>query len=124
LQQLHSFGLLQPSFIPEAQVRQLRSYLRLRHQYIEEKASCLNRIEKSLQQMNIKLKQVISKIDTQVGMNIVRAIVAGTIDGNVLAETFYTSQLKASKSALALALQGIWKEEVLFALGWAVEQTH
>ncbi len=121
LQQLHSFGLLQPSFIPEAQVRELRSYLRLRHQYIEEKASCLNRIEKSLQQMNVKLKQVISKIDTQVGMNIVRAIVAGTRDGNVLAETFYTSQLKASKSALALALQGIWKEEVLFALGWAVE---
>lgn len=121
LQQLHSFGLLQPSFIPEAQVRQLRSYLRLRHQYIEEKASCLNRIEKSLQQMNVKLKQVISKIDTQVGMNIVRAIVAGERDGAVLADRFYTSQLKASKASLALALQGIWKKEVLFALSGALE---
>jgi transposase len=120
LQQLHSVGLLHASFVPEAGIRELRTYLRFRNQCVIEKVTQINRMEKALQQLNIKLKQVISKLDTQVAMGIIRSIVAGERNGAVLASTFYNYRMKASQEDLALALQGNWKPEYLFTLTQAL----
>ncbi|WP_291728921.1 IS110 family transposase [Bernardetia sp.] len=120
LQQLHSVGLLHRSFIPNEQIRVLRTYLRLRHQQVIAKGQAINRIEKSLQQMNIKLRQVISKIDTQVGMGIVRAIAAGEYHPTQLAEEHYNYRMKSSKEELARALEGNYRAEYLFTLKQAL----
>jgi transposase len=120
LQQLHSVGLLHASFVPEAGTRELRTYLRFRNQCVIEKGTQINRMEKALQQLNIKLKQVISKLDTQVAMGIIRCIVAGERNGAVLASNFYNPRMKASREELALALQGNWKPEYLFTLTQAL----
>ena len=120
LQQLHSVGLLHRSFIPDEQVRVLRTYLRLRHQQVIAKGQAINRMEKSLQQMNIKLRQVISKVDTQVGMGIVRAIADGEYNPTDLAEQHHNYRMKSSKEELARALQGNYRPEYLFALKQAL----
>lgn len=120
LQQLHSVGLLHASFVPEAGIRELRTYLRFRNQCVVEKGTQMNRMEKALQQLNIKLKQVVSKLDTQVAMGIICSIVAGERNGEVLAQTFYNYRMKASQEELALALQGNWKPEYLFTLTQAL----
>jgi transposase len=53
LQQLHSVGLLHASFVPEAGIRELRTYLRFRNQCVIEKGTQINRMEKSLQQLRL-----------------------------------------------------------------------
>lgn len=121
LQQLHSFGLLHGCHVPGDQVRTLRAYLRQRQVSVEGKVQATTRMEKALQQMNIKLLQAISKLDTQVGMNIVRDIVGGERDGRVLAERHRDYRMKASVERLAEALRGNFREEYLFSLSQALQ---
>ena len=115
IQQLHSYGLLPSSFIPSAEVRELRYYVRQRSSLISHKAQYLQRIGKSLQLMNIKLQNKIARLDTQIGMSIIRAIVAGERDPKKLAE-FHRKALKASKEELTASLKGNYRKEHLFAL--------
>lgn len=113
--QLHTFGLLSGSFIAGEKTRELRAYARQLKNLEEQKAMQLNLMSKALQLLNVKLNQVVSKLETQVGMNIIRAIVAGVRDSQELAN-FHHPQMKQTKETLAKALQGNWKEEYLFAL--------
>ncbi len=117
--QLHSFGLLSGSFIAEEKIRALRTYVRQRECLEQQKAAQLNMMGKALQLLNIKIKQITSKIEIQVSMNIIRAIVAGVRDGLQLSE-FHHPQMKATKEELAKALQGNWKQEHLFSLKQAL----
>ncbi len=118
--QLHSFGLLSGSFIADDSIRELRTYVRQRESLEQQKVTQINMMNKALQLLNIKLRQVMSKTDTVAGMNIIRAIVAGERDGAMLSETFHHRQMKASKEELAKALQGNWKREHLFCLKQAM----
>lgn len=113
--QLHSFGLLSGSFIANEKIREMRTYVRQRENLEGQKATQINLIGKALQLLNVKLRQAISKIDTQVGMNIVRAIVSGERDCQQLAR-FHHPQMKQSKETLAKSLEGNWKTEHLFTL--------
>jgi transposase len=118
--QLHSFGLLRGSFIADDKIRELRAYVRQRESMEQQKATQINMMNKALQLLNIKLRQVLSKTETLVGMNIIRAIVSGERDGSQLSESFHHHQMKASKAELAKALQGNWKREHLFCLQQAL----
>ena len=80
LQQLHTYGLLSGAFRPEADIRQLRSYLRQRAMLMEYAAHHVQHMQKALTQMNVKLQHVISDITGKTGTDIIEAIVRGERD--------------------------------------------
>ncbi|MDR1102122.1 MAG: transposase, partial [Tannerella sp.] len=67
IQKLHRCGLLTASFQPDSQTRALRSAVCHRTMLTNAKATCLNRMQKAPEQMNIKLHTVISNIDGKTG---------------------------------------------------------
>ena len=81
LQELHSVGLLHASFRPAGEIVTLRSYVRHRQSLVEASATCINRMQKALTQMNLKLQDVLSDITGLTGLPIVDAILAGERDG-------------------------------------------
>jgi transposase len=115
IQRLHSLGLLTAAFRPEEPIRVWRAYQRHRATLIEDAGRHLQRIEKALEQMNVKLPEVVSDITGVTGMGIVRAIVRGERDPQALAK-LRDHRCKASAETIARALQGTWQPEHLFAL--------
>jgi len=83
IQRLHSLGLLTAAFRPEEPIRVWRSYQRPRATFIEDAGRPLQRIEKALEQMNVKLPEVVSDITGVTGMGIIRAIMRGERDPKV-----------------------------------------
>lgn len=120
IRQLHAYGLLKGSFRPEDQICVLRSYLRQRDQLVSYASHHIQHIQKALEQMNIKLNQVIRDITGQTGMRIIRAIVDGERNPKKLAQ-LRDSRCKNDVKTIAKALHGNWRQEHLFALQQAVE---
>ena len=77
LQRLHSYGLLSASFRPAEQVVVLRSYLRQRQMLLRYAGQHVQHMQKALEQMNVKLTEVVSDVTGVTGMAILRAILAG-----------------------------------------------
>lgn len=71
LQQMHSLGLLEPSFVPEASVEKLRQYTRYRNMIVTEAAACVNRMQKYLHLLNVRLDVVLSDITGTSGLRII-----------------------------------------------------
>ena len=86
IQQLHTYGLLNASFRPEAEMVALRAYIRHRDNLIRYRTGHVQHMQKALQLMNIQLSNVISDIAGQTGMRIIRAIVEGEHDPVKLAQ--------------------------------------
>ena len=115
LQKLMSLGFLRAAFRPEAQVCELRAVARQRDTLLTEQASWVQRMQKSLVQMNIQLTEVLSDVMGLSGQAIIRAIVAGERDPKTLA-LHRNARVKASEEEIARALTGNWREEHLFVL--------
>ena len=115
LQQLHSFGLLSKAHRPDEQVCALREMSRLRDITIDERARHTQRMQKALTQMNVQLTNVIADITGETGLKIIRAIVAGERDRQVLAQ-MRNYRVHASTEQIAKALEGRWSREHLFSL--------
>jgi transposase len=119
IQRLHTFGLLNDSFQPEADIRVLRTYLRQRAMLLEHRAAHIQHMQKALQQMNLQLPQVLSDITGKSGLAIVRAIVAGEHNPQVLAQ-LRDERCDKSEAEIAKALTGTYRPEHLFALQQAL----
>jgi rRNA maturation endonuclease Nob1 len=115
LQKLHRCGLLSASFQPDEQTRTLRSIVRHRHSLVQTRSTYLNRMQKALEQMNIKLHTVISDIDGKSGRAIVEAIVNGERDPEKLAK-LCDPRIKASREEIVKSLECFWRDEHLFEL--------
>lgn len=115
LLQLHVYGLLRNSFRPPEEIRTLRSYWRLRQEHVAEAATCIQRMQKALIQMNLQLTNVLNDVSGATGMAIIRAIVAGQRDPHRLA-AYRDPNVKASEEEIARSLEGTWRREHLFAL--------
>lgn len=115
LQQLHTYGLLSGSFRPENQVCVLRSYIRQRDSLIQTASTHVQRMQKALIQMSLQLHQVISDITGVTGMAIIKAIVAGERDPQVLA-AMKDPRVKSTTDEIAKALTGDYRVEHLFVL--------
>jgi transposase len=83
--QLLQHGLLKASFVPDRPIRELRDLTRQRTQLTGEKASVANRIQKVLEDANIKLGSVASDVLGASGRDMLCALVAGQADGSALA---------------------------------------
>ena len=99
LRQLHSYGLLRGSFRPAAHIQHM---------------------QKALMEMNLQLHHVVSDITGATGMRIIRAIVAGERDPEVLA-AYRDLRCKASIETIKAALVGNDREEHVFALTQSLE---
>ena len=115
LQQLHTYGLLSGSFRPEDQICVLRSYIRQRDSLIKSASTHVQRMQKALIQMNLHLHKVVSDITGLTGMTIIRAIVAGEHNPEVLA-ALKDPRIKSSVTEIAKALTGDYRPEHLFVL--------
>ena len=83
--QLLQHGLLKASFVPPRPIRDLRDLTRQRSQLVGEKASVSNRIQKVLEDANIKLGSVASDVLGVSGRDLLRALIAGVDSGEALA---------------------------------------
>lgn len=120
LQQLHTYGLLRGAFRPVEQVCKLRAYMRQRSMLIKHAATHVQHMQKALSQMNLQLHNVISDITGETGMKIIRAIVTGEHNPQVLA-TYRDPRCKSSVFIIEQSLTGSYREEHLFSLSQALE---
>lgn len=120
IQQLHTYGLLQSAFRPENQICELRAYLRQRAMLVSYASHHIQHMQKALEQMNVKLTQVISDITGVTGMKIIRAIISGERNPVKLA-SMRDARCNNSEAIIAKALEGNWRSEHIFALQQAVE---
>jgi hypothetical protein len=75
---LHSVGLLAAAFRPDEKACQLRAYLRQRGNLIRQASRHVQHMQKALEQMNLKLTEILSDITGLTGRTIIRAILRGT----------------------------------------------
>jgi len=120
IQQLHTYGLLQPSFRPPEQICAIRSLVRHRDMLTKYRSAHIQHMQKALTVMNIRLTNVLSDITGATGMKIIRAIVAGERNPEVLA-SFRHNNCAKSQEEIAKSLEGYYKREQLFALKQALE---
>jgi transposase len=98
-------GLLRPSFVPNRAQRELRDLTRTRTSLIDERTAAVNRIQKVLEDANIKVAGVASNIMGVSGRDILAALLAGSTDAEAMAE-LARGKLRRKREALAAALRG------------------
>src|SRR5512136_1374891 len=120
IQQLHTYGLLSPSFRPPEQIVAIRSLVRHREMLVQYRSAHIQHMQKALTQMNLRLTSVLSDISGVTGLKIIRAIVAGEHNPKVLA-SFREPGCKKSEVEITKSLEGHYKRELLFTLKQALE---
>jgi transposase len=119
LRRLHTYGLLNNSFIPDELTRELRIYVRQREAMETLKAKDLTKIGSALHAMNIKLQNIVSSLDGETSMKILRLIIGGEHSPEALV-SHWTKQMKATIEEARSSLAGNYKEENLFILSQAL----
>jgi transposase len=109
-------GLIKASFVPGQAIQELRSLLRARKQLTREQSGHIQRIQKTLEEANIKLDSVISDIVGLSGRRMIEAMIAGVTDPSKLA-ALADRRIKASRKELSDALHGRLTEHHGFMLG-------
>ncbi|MDK2879959.1 MAG: transposase [Thermoanaerobacteraceae bacterium] len=99
-------GLLQGSYIPSREQRELRELIRYRRSLIEERAREINRIQKVLEGANIKLTSVATDVLGKSSRAMIEALIDGTEDPNILVQ-LAQRKLKNKKEELKRALKGL-----------------
>ena len=120
IQTLHSYGLLESSFRPQAELVALRTLLRHRGQLIEHRSPHIQHMQKALLQMNVHLSQAVSDITGITGLKIIEAILSGERSPAKLAD-LREPGCKKSAEEIGKALTGTWREEHLFVLKQSME---
>jgi transposase len=121
LAELLQHGLLRKSFVPPEPIRELRELTRQRAQLVAEKARVANRLQKVLEDANIKLGSVASDVLGKSGRAMLEAISAGETDPEKLAG-LALGRLRAKKEPLRLALQGRITEHHRFLVRLFLDQ--
>jgi transposase len=119
--ELLAHGLIRSSFVPPEKVQELRDVTRTRKQLVREIARHTQRIQKTLEDANVKLTEVISDVMGVSGRAILRALIAGETDPGRLVD-LTSGRLKASRESLLDALRGRVTEHHRFMLKLHLEQ--
>jgi transposase len=120
LAELLQHGLLKPSFVPARRQRHLRDLTRQRHVLVQDKTRVANRIQKVLEDANIKLSSVASDVLGVSGRDMIRSIIAGEQDPVALADLARRS-LRSKIPQLREALEGGATEHHRFLLRMHME---
>lgn len=103
--ELLQHGLLKASYVPETPQRDLRDLIRYRTSLIQERTREINRVQKVLEDANVKLASVATNVMGVSGREMLQAIIAGVEDPEVLAE-MAKGRLRAKIPQLERALEG------------------
>ncbi len=120
LRQLHTYGLLRASFVPEKDIRPVRELSRQRDMLIESRAKHIQHMQKALHKMNLQLDNVITDITGKTGMKILRAIITGERNPKVLA-SYRDPNCKNNYETIEKSLEGFYHDEQVFSLKQAVD---
>jgi len=123
LAQLLRAGLLQPSFIPERPQRQLRDLVRYRLSLIEERSRVANRLQKVLEDTNLKLSAVATDLQGKSAQAMLAALLGGEEDPAVLAD-LARGRMRSKLAELERALAGRVREHHRFLLGQLLGHLH
>jgi len=115
IQKLHTMGMLEGSFIPDLFTEQVRQYYRHRQTLVANAASYINKMQKALRLINIRLDTALRDVMGRSGKDIIEAILKGERDAKVLASLAQPT-VKTSKEEIVAALTGDWREEYIFEL--------
>ena len=107
-------------FVPEDSIRQLRTYIRLRNDHISLASQHIQHMQKALDSMNIKLHNVISNISGASGMRILKAIIQGERNPEILVELCDKIIVKTKRASVISSLKGNFREDYIFSLKQAV----
>jgi transposase len=121
IQQLHSYGLLNRCFVAESDIKELRSYQRLREDHLRSASMHINHMQKALTEMNIRLKEVLSQIHGASGLAIIGAILKGERNKETLLSMCHSSVIKNKKEEVLKSLNGKYTKAGLFALQQAFD---
>src|SRR5688572_21784013 len=119
--ELLAHGLIRPSFIPPAPVQELRDLTRTRKQLVREISRHTLRIQKTLEDANVKLTEVVSSILGTSGRAILAGLARGETDPERLAD-MATTRLKASREQIVEALRGTVTDHHRFMLKIHLDQ--
>jgi transposase len=115
LADLMAHGLIRGSFVPEEQTQEMRNILRMRKQFVRERSSHIQRLQKTLEDANIKLDSVIADITGLSGRRMIEALIDGETDPQALAALAHR-RIKATSAELEAALRGRVTKHHRFAL--------
>lgn len=115
LADLLAHGLIRASFVPPTPVQDLRALVRTRKQFVRERSAHIQRIEKLLEDANLKLSVVLSDIVGTSGRAVLQAIVDGHHDPEHLA-SLVSSRVKATPSEILESLRGYIRPHHRFML--------
>jgi transposase len=129
IQKLFSAGLVRQSYIPSNKLKELRLMVREREDIIEMGSAYVNKMQKALELMNIKLKNVISQIHGTSGLKMITAIINGERNPKVLLALCDKRIIKNKSEAVEKALVGNYNPSYLFLLEqnkkmWELHQNH
>src|SRR5439155_7132042 len=119
--ELLQHGLLRASFVPPRPQRELREVTRYRSKLVQERARLVNRIQKVLEDSNVKLASVATDITGVSGRAILRALLDGEDDPEVLAE-LARGRMRSKREELTQAVQGTLREHHRFLLNSQLRQ--
>ncbi len=114
-------GLLRASFVPARPQRELRDLTRYRTTLVEERARLINRIQKILEDTNIKLSSVVTDITGKSGRAILHALLQGEQDPQALAD-LARGRVREKREQLVQAVQGTLSEHHRFLLSSQLRQ--
>ena len=109
LARLTEMGLLRASFVPPKAIRDLRDYTRMRIRLVQERTRCWQRLEKLLEGALVKVSSVASKLTTVSAQDMIKAMIAGERDPEVLADLART-RMRAKHDDLVQALDGMFDD--------------
>ena len=123
IQKLHAMGMLEGSFIPDLFTQTVRQYYRHRQYLVQRSAGLINKMQKALRLINIRLDNVLRDVMGRSGRDIIEAILAGQRDVKVLANLAQPT-VKTPTAQIEQALSGQWREEYIFELRHCYELYH
>ena len=118
---LLAHGLIRGSFVPPTPIQDLRALMRTRKQLVREGNRNTQRIQKALEDANVKLTSVVSDILGKSGRAVLDAIVAGESDPDKLVEVT-TGRLKAPREKLVESLRGNVRDHHRFLIKLHLDQ--
>jgi len=116
IQQLHSYGMLTGSFRPADIICRLRTLVRQRGNLIASASSETQHMQKAMQEMGVHLHVVLSDVTGDTGLRIIDAILEGERDPKELVKLRDWRVHKSTVAEMEAALQGDWRQELLFVL--------
>ena len=115
LAELLAHGLIRGSFVPDTQTQEMRTLLRTRKQLVRENSRHVLRVQKTLEDANIKLDSVLTDVMGKSGRAIIEALIAGETNPAKLA-SLADRRVKASQEELREALRGRVRKQHRFLL--------